>query len=141
METEFESEQASYAAWDATDVESTACEEPEEVTSGDQEHDSLSVLCDVGSTHDGIDTEMPGSMESRVESTLTDKLASETTGGLAEADDDLEIGNFFSEDNPANESLSIEVHNLQKKDKLRELLSEKNLEKLGGIWKKVTHDM
>ncbi|XP_019173848.1 PREDICTED: DExH-box ATP-dependent RNA helicase DExH7, chloroplastic isoform X2 [Ipomoea nil] len=48
---------------------------------------------------------------------------------------DVELGNFLFEEASAAE-LPAEVLERQKKEKLRELLSEKNLEKLEGIWKK-----
>ncbi|KAJ9158973.1 hypothetical protein P3X46_024509 [Hevea brasiliensis] len=49
---------------------------------------------------------------------------------------DMELGDFFFEDAASNESLPPEVLELQKKEKMRELSSGKNLEKLDGIWKK-----
>ncbi|XP_050211111.1 DExH-box ATP-dependent RNA helicase DExH7, chloroplastic isoform X2 [Mercurialis annua] len=49
---------------------------------------------------------------------------------------DVELGDFFLEDAVSNEALSSGVLELQKKEKLREFSSEKNLEKLDGIWKK-----
>lgn len=45
---------------------------------------------------------------------------------------------MFSEDVPPSEASPHELLELQKKEKMRELRSEKNLEKLEGIWKKVT---
>lgn len=50
--------------------------------------------------------------------------------------EDVELGSFLFEEASAAE-LPAEVLERQKKEKLRELLSEKNLEKLEGIWKKV----
>ncbi|KAF2319938.1 hypothetical protein GH714_020738 [Hevea brasiliensis] len=49
---------------------------------------------------------------------------------------DMELGDFFFEDAASNEALPPEVLELQKKEKMRELSSGKNLEKLDGIWKK-----
>lgn len=61
---------------------------------------------------------------------LDDKAAS---GGEPE---DVELGSFlFEEDSSAD--VSATVLELQKKEKMRELCSQKNLEKLEGIWKKV----
>ncbi|CAH9121887.1 unnamed protein product [Cuscuta epithymum] len=48
---------------------------------------------------------------------------------------DEELGNFLFEEDSAVE-LPAEVLDLQRKEKLRELLSDKNLEKLEGVWKK-----
>uniref|UniRef100_A0A2C9V5D8 RNA helicase n=1 Tax=Manihot esculenta TaxID=3983 RepID=A0A2C9V5D8_MANES len=49
---------------------------------------------------------------------------------------DVELGGLFFEDAASNEALPPEVLELQKKEKMRELSSGKNLEKLDGIWKK-----
>ncbi|KAI3408453.1 uncharacterized protein J3R85_020258 [Psidium guajava] len=46
---------------------------------------------------------------------------------------EVELGGLFSDDAPENELVTSEVLRLQKKEKMRELCSEKNLE---GIWKK-----
>ena len=53
-----------------------------------------------------------------------------------------QFGNFFLEDGPSGEVLPPEVLppevlELQKRERMREISSEKNLAKLGGIWKKV----
>ncbi|KAL3515702.1 hypothetical protein ACH5RR_022604 [Cinchona calisaya] len=50
--------------------------------------------------------------------------------------EDVELGNFFSEDASDGDLVAPEVLDLQKKERLRELYSEKNFEKLEGIWKK-----
>uniref|UniRef100_A0A2P2MK53 RNA helicase n=1 Tax=Rhizophora mucronata TaxID=61149 RepID=A0A2P2MK53_RHIMU len=49
---------------------------------------------------------------------------------------DVELGGFFSEDAAPDDTLPAEVLELQKMEKIRESCSEKNLEKLDGIWKK-----
>lgn len=49
---------------------------------------------------------------------------------------DVELGGFFIEDDTSGE-VPLEVLELQKKEKLKELSSEMNLRKLEGIWKKV----
>ncbi|GAB4848110.1 hypothetical protein Ancab_002774 [Ancistrocladus abbreviatus] len=54
---------------------------------------------------------------------------------LDEESRDVEIGNFFLEDDPSNEVLPPELLKLQKKEKAKGLSIE-NLEKLEGIWKK-----
>ncbi|XP_017226495.1 DExH-box ATP-dependent RNA helicase DExH7, chloroplastic isoform X2 [Daucus carota subsp. sativus] len=64
------------------------------------------------------------------ESVSTDKGAVEDESG------DIELGNLLFEDSLPNEVIPSEVMKLQKKEKIRELSSGKNLEKLEGIWKK-----
>ncbi|KZV48665.1 hypothetical protein F511_10351 [Dorcoceras hygrometricum] len=49
--------------------------------------------------------------------------------------DDVELGNFFLEDDASKEGLHPEVLKVQKKEKLKELCSRKHLEKMEGIWK------
>lgn len=51
--------------------------------------------------------------------------------------EDVELGNMFSEDASPDEVLTPHILELQKKEKLRELLNEKNIDKLDGIWRKV----
>ncbi|XP_027773875.1 DExH-box ATP-dependent RNA helicase DExH7, chloroplastic isoform X2 [Solanum pennellii] len=60
---------------------------------------------------------------------LGDKAAS---GGEPE---DVELGDFLFEEDSSADVLAT-VLELQKKEKMRELCSQKNLEKLEGIWKK-----
>ncbi|VVA94126.1 unnamed protein product [Arabis nemorensis] len=60
---------------------------------------------------------------------------------LAASDSDdssvgVELGDMFVENFPPSEASPHELLELQKKEKLRELRSEKNLGKLEGIWKK-----
>ncbi|KAJ4833074.1 hypothetical protein Tsubulata_001048 [Turnera subulata] len=57
---------------------------------------------------------------------------------ISQEDDeaDVEVGDFFSENAESTEVLHPHLLELQKKEKLRELCSGKNLEKLEGIWKK-----
>ncbi|XP_019058918.1 PREDICTED: DExH-box ATP-dependent RNA helicase DExH7, chloroplastic isoform X2 [Tarenaya hassleriana] len=50
--------------------------------------------------------------------------------------EDVELGDMFSEDVPPAEASPHEILELQKKEMMRELCSEKNLVKLEGIWKK-----
>lgn len=49
---------------------------------------------------------------------------------------EVELSNFFSEDAAKDETLPSAVLELQKRERMSELLSGKNLEKLEGIWKK-----
>ncbi|TXG53796.1 hypothetical protein EZV62_019052 [Acer yangbiense] len=50
--------------------------------------------------------------------------------------EDVELGDFFVEDAPSSDTLHPEILKLKQKEKMKELCSEKNLEKLDGIWKK-----
>ncbi|XP_044488967.1 DExH-box ATP-dependent RNA helicase DExH7, chloroplastic isoform X2 [Mangifera indica] len=50
--------------------------------------------------------------------------------------EDVKLGGFFSEDAASSEALPTEIMRLQTKDKIRILCSDKNIEKLDGIWKK-----
>ncbi|KAL6515211.1 hypothetical protein OROHE_018843 [Orobanche hederae] len=50
---------------------------------------------------------------------------------------DVELGDFFVEDDvTSNQNLPPEILELQKKDKIKELHSGKNIEKMEGVWKK-----
>ncbi|KAI3497504.1 hypothetical protein L1887_40163 [Cichorium endivia] len=49
---------------------------------------------------------------------------------------DIELGDMFLEDSSSAQVLDPGIVEMQKKEKLKELTSEKNLEKLEGIWKK-----
>ncbi|KAL8528983.1 hypothetical protein ACS0TY_006448 [Phlomoides rotata] len=55
---------------------------------------------------------------------------------LERESDDVELGDFFMEDSTSDQVLPPTVLEAQKKEKIKELRSEKNLEKLEGIWKK-----
>ncbi|CAL1385571.1 unnamed protein product [Linum trigynum] len=50
--------------------------------------------------------------------------------------EEVELGGFFLEDSAPNELIAAEVLEFQKKERIKELWSGKNLEKLEGIWKK-----
>ncbi|CAN0878558.1 DExH-box ATP-dependent RNA helicase DExH7, chloroplastic [Linum grandiflorum] len=54
-------------------------------------------------------------------------------GNVSEEED---LGGFFSEDSTPKELMAAEVLELQKNERMKELCSGKNLEKLDGIWKK-----
>lgn len=58
----------------------------------------------------------------------------EKTGDDSE---DVELGGFFVEDAESTKTLDAEISAFQHQEKLKELLSDKNLERLDGIWKKV----
>ncbi|KAM1735057.1 hypothetical protein ACFX11_020446 [Malus domestica] len=83
---------------------------------------------------DESNTEHSGSIHSPVNSTpsvpVQGKIVAE------EESTDVEIGNFFLEDGPSADVPPPEILELQKKERMREMSSEKNLEKLDGIWKK-----
>ncbi|KAL6494488.1 hypothetical protein OROGR_031288 [Orobanche gracilis] len=50
---------------------------------------------------------------------------------------DVELGDFFVEDDgTSNQNLPPEILELQKKEKMKELCSGKNIEKMHGVWKK-----
>lgn len=58
-------------------------------------------------------------------------------GTVADEDPgDIELGDMFLEDSSSGQVLHPDILELQKKEKMKELTSEKNLEKLEGIWKK-----
>ena len=57
----------------------------------------------------------------------------------SEEPEDVEIGNFFLEDVETNSDVAQELLKLKKKEKMKELSSGKNSEKLDGIWKKVIY--
>ncbi|KAM7478823.1 hypothetical protein LguiA_027036 [Lonicera macranthoides] len=67
---------------------------------------------------------------------ISSTVPSNDATALEEESGDVELGNFFLEDASSAEVLPPEVVKLQKKEKMRELLSGKNLEKLEGFWKK-----
>ncbi|XP_024004322.1 DExH-box ATP-dependent RNA helicase DExH4, chloroplastic [Eutrema salsugineum] len=50
--------------------------------------------------------------------------------------DDMKLGDLFLEDVPPYEPSPLELQELQKKEIMRELCNERNLEKLKDIWKK-----
>ncbi|XP_031124357.1 DExH-box ATP-dependent RNA helicase DExH7, chloroplastic isoform X2 [Ipomoea triloba] len=90
--------------------------------------------CITSSLHEwelNVDKKVAGlsSEEDSVSVSIPEKTESEGESG------DVELGNFLFEEASAAE-LPAEALERQKKEKLRELLSEKNLEKLEGIWKK-----
>lgn len=124
LASEFEQEQSierAYSAYEDTDTSSKPCKHSEGLHA-----DELTV--------DGNDMEHCSSIQLPINSTqdlpVQEKIVAE------EETTDIEIGNFFLEDGPSNEFLTPAILELQKKEKLRDMLSEKNLEKLDGIWKK-----
>ncbi|XP_051147051.1 DExH-box ATP-dependent RNA helicase DExH7, chloroplastic isoform X2 [Andrographis paniculata] len=75
-----------------------------------------------------------GSHESLVDSSPT--VTPTPNGEALETESgDVELGGFFLEEGGSDE-IPAEILELQKKEKMKELCSEKNLEKMEGIWKK-----
>lgn len=138
MASEFESEQSSYAASEAINVSSIPHKQSEGKTLDDLECGSAFVSHVDESIVDGNDVEFSSSIELPVKATLSGEPVKEKIV-TEEESPDVELGNFFSEDDPLNEDLSTEAHKLQQKQKMREMLSDKNLERLSGIWKKVVY--
>uniref|UniRef100_A0A6N2M934 RNA helicase n=1 Tax=Salix viminalis TaxID=40686 RepID=A0A6N2M934_SALVM len=110
---------------------STPCEHPEAITSFDVEGDSTIVI-------ESIIDENHLESSSSIGFPLNPVPSSVPLDGeiVSEESEDVEIGNFFMDDASSNDVLSPEILELQKREKKRELCSEKNLEKLDGIWKK-----
>lgn len=94
------------------------------------------VVHEVESKVDGNDTEICSLKKLSTED-ISSTVPSNDATALEEESGDVELGNFFLEDASSGEVLPPEVVKLQKKEKMRELLSAKNLEKLEGFWKKV----
>ncbi|XP_062083856.1 DExH-box ATP-dependent RNA helicase DExH7, chloroplastic isoform X2 [Humulus lupulus] len=135
LASEFENEQASYAASEATNVSSAPYNQSEGETPGEVECDSAFVSHADEVIVEGDDMELCGSKEYSVNAALSDEPIKDKVPSEEESPD-VELGDLFSEDGPQNEGLSLEVQKLQQKEKMREMLSDKNLEKLAGIWKK-----
>ncbi|KAK4438352.1 DExH-box ATP-dependent RNA helicase DExH7, chloroplastic [Sesamum alatum] len=83
--------------------------------------------------------------QKRVDSSVSHEYSTDTAStsiptqngdALEKESGDVELGDFFLEDSVPDQVLPPEILDLQKKEKLKELSSEKNLEKMEGIWKK-----
>ncbi|XP_074328241.1 DExH-box ATP-dependent RNA helicase DExH7, chloroplastic isoform X2 [Apium graveolens] len=74
--------------------------------------------------------------KSNISKVFSEDSLSHGKGALEDESGDVELGNFLFEDASSNDVIPSEVVKLQKKEKLKELSSGKNLEKLEGIWKK-----
>lgn len=96
------------------------------------ESDLPLVLHSDESKREGNDMESWDSKEFQAKALLSTVTVEEKKA----SDDDVELGGLFFEDSVSNEALPSEVLKLQKKQKMRELYSEQNLERLNGIWKK-----
>ncbi|KAJ6928032.1 DExH-box ATP-dependent RNA helicase DExH7 [Populus alba x Populus x berolinensis] len=108
---------------------STPCEHVEAITSFDVEGDST-----IESIVDENDLESSSSIGFPL-NPVPPSVPLEGEIVLDESED-VEIGDFFIDDASPNDALSPGILEIQKREKMRELCSEKNLEKLEGIWKK-----
>lgn len=108
---------------------STPCEHLEAITSFDVEGDST-----IESIVDENDLESSSSIGFPL-NPVPPSVPLEGEIVLDESED-VEIGDFFIDDASPNDALSPGILEIQKREKMRELCSEKNLEKLEGIWKK-----
>lgn len=108
---------------------STPCEHFEAITSFDVEGDS---------TIESIVDENDLESSSSIGFPLNPVPPSVPLEGeiVSDESEDVEIGDFFIDDASPNDALSPGILEIQKREKMRELCSEKNLEKLEGIWKK-----
>ncbi|XP_015580752.1 DExH-box ATP-dependent RNA helicase DExH7, chloroplastic isoform X1 [Ricinus communis] len=104
-------------------------------TSSDAESNLVFVLPSEELPADPNDMESPSYMEFPVE-LAPSSVPVQGKIDLEDETADMELGGFFMEDATSNEALPPEVLELQKKEKMKKLSSEKNLEKLDGIWKK-----
>ncbi|KAJ4717401.1 putative ATP-dependent RNA helicase [Melia azedarach] len=133
LASDFEHERASSYATQETCTTSVPCEEPEVETIEDV-YGGSDILMDTDeSLIGGKRTESCGSKEFAHQPIPSAVPIPEKT---EDESDDVELGGFFLEDAPSCEVLPPEILELQKQEKMRELCSAKNLEKLEGIWKK-----
>lgn len=137
MESGFRYEHASGFASEDMSYNSMPEKHPEAITLCEVEGGS--VMHPSESTFDGSIKECFSSTELSMNSVsssvpLEERIAAQEDSG------DVELSNFF-EDAPSSEVLPHEVLKLQNKEKMKELSSGKNLEKLEGIWKKVISAM
>ncbi|XP_022136497.1 DExH-box ATP-dependent RNA helicase DExH7, chloroplastic isoform X2 [Momordica charantia] len=98
--------------------------------SGDVE---ISVDCPVHRNESTVDVD---GREASSSKEISVNLMSSQEKNDSEKLEDVEIGNFLFEDVETNPRVAQELLKLEKKEKMRELSSGKNLEKLDGIWKK-----
>ncbi|KAJ9687568.1 hypothetical protein PVL29_016165 [Vitis rotundifolia] len=132
LESGFRYEHASGFASEDMSYNSMPEKHPEAITLCEVEGGSVMHLSE--STFDGSIKECFSSTELSMNSVsssvpLEERIAAQDDSG------DVELCNFF-EDAPSSEVLPHEVLKLQNKEKMKELSSGKNLEKLEGIWKK-----
>lgn len=93
---------------------------------------------DTTPTESRIDVDQKGVGDSSSHEHGTDGASGlQSEDALGRESDDVELGDFFLEDSTLDQVLPPAVLETQKKGKIKELCSEKNLEKMEGIWKKV----
>lgn len=109
--------------------------EPLEKTPCDAEGYSVIISPSDGTAINGNDVEHHSTKENLAKSCLL-AVHVEKDSAQGEARD-IELGGFFSEDVASNEILPPDILKVQKQEKIKRL-SEKNLDKLDGIWKKVS---
>ncbi|XVE67464.1 hypothetical protein DITRI_Ditri08aG0163400 [Diplodiscus trichospermus] len=134
LESDFLHERASACASEDTFSSSMPEEQPVATCLGDEEGNSPASVMSLGETT-GIVNDTESSKEFCSKS-IPSLLPAEEQGVSENMSEDVEIGDFFIEDNLVNDALPPQVLKLQKKEKMKELCIEKNLEKLDGIWKK-----
>ncbi|XP_022748673.1 DExH-box ATP-dependent RNA helicase DExH7, chloroplastic isoform X7 [Durio zibethinus] len=134
LESDFLHERASACVSEDMFNSSIPEEHPEVISLGDEEGNSAaSVMFLDEATCSVNDTESSNEFSTN---SIPSLLPAQGKGVSENMLEDVEIGDFFLEDTSVNDALPPEVLKLQKKEKMKELYSEKNLEKLDGIWKK-----
>ncbi|KAG6398660.1 hypothetical protein SASPL_140127 [Salvia splendens] len=116
---------------------------PEYVPSGNSGGNAAN-KCDVvdetACTEFGVQLEQTGLDSSDLHENSSDiapvSISMQNGDTLYEKPDDVELGDFFSEDISLDQVVPRVVLEDQKRERMRELCSEKNLEKMEGIWKK-----
>ncbi|KAI5414339.1 hypothetical protein KIW84_040007 [Lathyrus oleraceus] len=103
-----------------------------EEATGDGESDSAIILPSNGEAINGGAVELPNVEENLASSCLP--AAHVEKDSAQEVAEDIELGGFFLENVPSNE-IHSDILKAQKLEKIKRL-SEKNLDKLDGIWKK-----
>ncbi|KAG6396375.1 hypothetical protein SASPL_142523 [Salvia splendens] len=108
--------------------------------SGGNAANKCDVVDETACTEFGVQLEQTGLDSSDLHAHSSDNapvsISMQNGDALDEKPDDVELGDFFSEDISLDQVLPREVLEEQKRERMRELCSEKNLEKMEGIWKK-----
>ena len=139
LESDFLHERASACVSEGTFTSSMPEEQSEVISLGDEEGNSAASVMFLGEATDAVnDTE---SSKEFLTKSIPSLLPAQEKGVSENMSEDVEIGDFFLEDSSINDAVLPEVLKLQKKEQMKELYSEKNLEKLDGIWKKVIPKM
>lgn len=138
MAQDYERERASGLPSEDCSTVSMFCESSKVVTSPDPdaEHTSVFDFHADESLYDRNLVEISNSKEHPIKP-ISSSVVTEEKVVPEDDSGDLELGGFFTDDAVSNDALSPQIVELQKKEKLREFCSAKNLEKLEGIWKKV----